>query len=108
MLFQPKKIKAPNFPNEQLLLINCIKCLKHSIRNALRIIEREVNQLVKVQNFLIKLFTKYSKPIQTNHASKINFLLSKLLINQHAKIKHMKSTHNTVIYMETQFGKNHQ
>ena len=56
-----------------------------------------VNQLFKVQNCLIKIFTKYGETIQTNHASKLNFHPSKLLINQYAEIKHIKSTHNKII-----------
>ena len=66
--------------------------------NNFKITERGVNQLFKVQ---------MCEPIETNHASKLNILLSKLLINQHAGIRYERLTHNTVIYVETQFGKNH-
>ena len=34
----------------------------------------------------------------------LNLHPSKLLTNQYVEMKHMKSTHNTMSYMETQFG----
>ena len=64
-----------------------------------------MNQLFKIQISYYNFFNKCSEPIQTNHASKLNIHPIKLLINQYVEMKHIKSTHDIVIYVETQFEK---
>ena len=56
----------------------------------------------------IKLFTYPSEPIKHSCIQAYHSKLAGYLINQHETIKHERSTHNIVIYMETQLGKDHQ
>ena len=56
----------------------------------------------------IKIFTYPSEPIKHSCIQAYQSKFCKLLINQYAAIKYERSTHNTMIYVETQFSKNHQ
>ena len=64
--------------------------------------------IIQGPNLLFKFFTKYSEPIQPFIHPSFNLSNQQVTVNQHAKIKHSRSTHDTMIYVETQFGKNHQ